>query len=151
VTLNLATALKQRLRGGPCRVYVSDMRLRVATADAIFYPDVMVSCDPRDHAALHVIEHPTLVIEVLSPKTEAFDRGAKFAAYRALPSLRDYVIVDIDARRLEVYRRAGAGDWLLHDCRLEEGACQLGSLDLSIPFAEIFEDLPPVPPSPDHR
>jgi len=143
VALNLASALKQRLRGGPCRAYVSDMKLCVAAADAFFYPDVMVSCDGRDFDAEHFLEHPTLIIEVLSSGTEAFDRGAKAAAYRLLPSLREYVLVDTDARRLEAYRRTDAGDWLLHDCRPEEGACHLASLDLSLPFEEIFEDLAP--------
>lgn len=145
VTLNLAAALKQRLRGGHWRTYVSDMKLRVAAADAVFYPDVMVSCDARDHAAEHVLEHPVLIIEVLSPATEGFDRGAKFAACRALPDLREYLLVDPDARRLEAYRRTDGGDWLLHDCRPQEGACRVAALDLSLPLDEIFEDLPPAP------
>ncbi|MBK1717652.1 Uma2 family endonuclease [Thiocystis violacea] len=142
VTLNLASALKQRLRGQPCRAYVSDMKLRVAEAEAFFYPDVMVSCDPRDHAAALFLEHPTLIVEVLSAGTEGFDRGAKSAAYRRLPALREYVLVDIDTRRLEIYRRAEEGDWLLHDCRPEEGGCRFASLDLTLSFDEIFEDLP---------
>ena len=65
----------------------------------------MVSCDPRDHAAGQFIAHPTLIVEVLSESTAAFDRGNKFAAYRTLPSLREYVLVDIEARRLETFRR----------------------------------------------
>lgn len=145
VALNLASALKQRLRGRPCRTYVSDMKLRVAAADAFFYPDVMVSCDARDHAAPQALEHPTLIIEVLSAGTEGFDRGAKAAAYRTLSSLREYVLVDIDARRIESYRRTEQGGWLLHDCRPEEEACHLASLDVSLTFEEIYEDLPPSP------
>ena len=140
---NLYAALKQRLRGGPYRAYVSDMKLRVAAADAFFYPDVMVSCDGRDLAAEHFLEHPTLIVEVLSPGTEAFDRGAKAAAYRLLPSLREYVLVDVAARRAEAYHRTEAGDWLLHDCRPEEEACRFASVELFVPFEEIFEDLPP--------
>jgi Uma2 family endonuclease len=139
---NLLLALKQRLRGSPCRTYVSDMKLRVPTANAFFYPDVMVSCDARDHAADLTLEHPILVVEVLSATTEGFDRGAKFAAYRTLPSLRDYVLVDVGARRLEIYRRTDGNDWLLHDCTPEEGGCHIASLDLSLPFEEIFEDVP---------
>lgn len=142
VTLNLASALKQRLRGKPCRTYASDMKLRVAEVNAFFYPDVMVSCDARDHAAALFLEHPTLIIEVLSTGTEGFDRGAKSAAYRRLSALREYVLVDIEARRLEVYRWTDAGDWLLHDCRPDEGGCHFASLDLALSFDEIFEDLP---------
>jgi Uma2 family endonuclease len=137
---NLLVALKQRLRGGPCRTYVSDMKLRVLAANAFFYPDVMVSCDARDHGAELVLEHPIVIIEVLSAATESCDRGAKFAAYRTLPSLCDYIMVDVRARRLETYRRTDE-DWLLHDCKPEEGACYIPSLDLSLPFDEIFEDL----------
>ena len=87
VTGNLGAAYKQRLRGGPCQAYVSNLKLRVEGADAFFYPDVMVSCNAQDHAASQFIEHPTLIVEVLSVSTAAFDRGDKFAAYRTLPSL----------------------------------------------------------------
>ncbi|BCU07878.1 Uma2 family endonuclease [Allochromatium tepidum] len=141
VTGNLYAAIKQRLRGGPCRAYASDMKLRVTEADAFFYPDVVVSCDARDHVAPYFIEHPTLIIEVLSSTTEGFDRGAKSAAYRTISTLREYALVDIDARRLEIYRRADADDWLLHDCKLQE-SCYFASLDLTLGFDEIFEDLP---------
>ncbi|MFE8033452.1 Uma2 family endonuclease [Thiohalocapsa marina] len=140
---NLYASLKQRLRGGPCQAYISDMKLRVATAEAFFYPDVTVSCDPRDHSAEGYLEHPTLIIEVLSEGTAAFDRGDKFAAYRTLPSLQEYVLVDIPARRLESFRRTGAVEWLLHDYRAEDDDCRFASLDISIPFDEIFENLTP--------
>lgn len=142
---NLFSSLKQRLRGGPCRTYISDMKLRVQAADAFFYPDVMVSCSPDDHQAEQYLEYPTLIIEVLSESTEGFDRGAKFTAYRSIASLREYLLVDIDARRIDVFRRTDSGDWLLHDCRPSEGSCQIHSLDLSLPFEEIFEDLPDTP------
>jgi Uma2 family endonuclease len=109
VSGNLYAAFKQRLRGGPCQAYVSDLKLRVEAADAFFYPDVMVSCDQRDHAASLFLSHPTLIVEVLSESTAAYDRGDKFAAYRTLPSLQEYVVVDVQARRLETFRRAPHG------------------------------------------
>ncbi len=142
-TLNLATALKQRLRGGPCQAYVSDLKLRVEAANAFFYPDVMVSCDPLDHAAELYIEHPTLIAEVLSDSTAAFDRGDKFAAYRTLPSLEEYVLVDIPSRRVESFRRASDGEWLLHVYAPDTEACRFSSLDVSVPLAEVFEHLAP--------
>lgn len=141
VALNLATAFKQRLRGGPCQAYFSDLKLRVEGADAFFYPDVMVSCDPRDHAASQFVAHPTLIVEVLSESTAAFDRGDKFAAYRTLPSLQEYVLVDIAARRVEVFRRTADQDWLFHAYLLADGDCRFPALGLSIPFEEIFENL----------
>ncbi len=136
---NLFAAFKQRLRGGPCQAYVSDLKLRVEAADAFFYPDVMVSCDPQDHAASQFIEHPTLIVEVPSESTAAFDRGEKFVAYRTLPSLQEYVLVDIQARRVESFRRTANTDWLFHEHRPEEADCHFPALGVSVPFAELFE------------
>jgi Uma2 family endonuclease len=141
VSLNLATALKQRLRGGPCQAYMADFKLQVDAVDAFFYPDVMVSCDARDHAASQFASHPTLIIEVLSESTAAFDRGNKFAAYRTIASLQEYVLVDIEARRVDIFRRALDGNWLFHDYLVEDEICL--TLDLSIPFDEIFENIAP--------
>jgi Uma2 family endonuclease len=138
---NLFSSLKQRLRGGPCQAYVSDLKLRVETADAFFYPDVMVSCDPRDHAAELYIEHPTLIAEVLSDSTAAFDRGDKFAAYRTLPSLKEYLLVDIPSRRVESFRRTPDDEWLLHVYAAETDTCRFSSLDVTVPLAEVFENL----------
>lgn len=140
---NLYAAFKQRLRGGPCQAYIADLRVRVAAADAFFYPDVVVSCDPRDHAAIQFIEHPTLIVEVLSESTESFDRGHKFAAYRTLPSLQEYVLVDSEARRVESFRRTSENDWLFHDHSTDGQECRFRSLEVAIPLAEIFENLAP--------
>ena len=111
--------------------------------DAFFYPDVVVSCDPRDHAAGQFIAHPTLIAEVLSESTAAFDRGNKFAAYRTLPSLREYVLVDIKARRVETFRRTPENDWLFHESLAGCGECFFPALNVSIPFEEIFENVVP--------
>ncbi|CAD6877497.1 hypothetical protein [Methylomonas albis] len=140
VSLNIASALKQRLRGTPCRPYIADLKLKVEAADAFFYPDVMVSCDPGDLGNQQYISNPTLIVEVLSDSTAAYDRGGKFAAYRKLASLQEYLIVDIDARRVECFRRTAENDWLLHDY-VGEVDCQLHSLSISLPLAEIFEDI----------
>jgi Uma2 family endonuclease len=146
---NLYAALKQRLRGGPCQAYVSDLKLRVEAADAYFYPDVMVSCDPRDHAASQFVAHPTLIVEVLSESTAAFDRGDKFAAYRTLPSLQEYVLVDIQARRVETFRRTADQDWLFHAYLSGGGDCLFPALGVSVPFDEIFENVVPDAPGDD--
>lgn len=140
---NLFATLKQRLRGGPCQAYISDLKLRVPAVDAFFYPDVMVSCDARDHGAGRFLEHPTLILEVLSDSTAAFDRGDKFAAYRTLPSLLEYVLVDIPSRRVETFRRATDPEWLFHAYPADVGECRLASLELSIPHADIFENVAP--------
>ena len=142
LSLNIASALREHLRGGPCRVYIADMKLRVETVDAWFYPDVMVTCDPADHERELDKAAPVLVVEVLSPGTEAFDRGAKFAAYRTLDSLQEYLLIDPDSGRIELYRRNGDGHWVLHS---PEGAepLQLASVDIKLTRAIIFEDAEP--------
>lgn len=136
---NLFAAFKQHLRGTPCRAYMADMKLRVEAADCAFYPDVMISCDRRDHAADLYLSHPVLVVEVLSEGTAAYDRGNKFADYRKLDSLREYVLVDVDARRVECFRLNAEQHWVLFD--YAEGECHFASLDLSLPLAAVFEDM----------
>ncbi|PPD31096.1 MAG: hypothetical protein CTY19_14840 [Methylomonas sp.] len=140
VSGNIFAALKQRLRSTPCRPYISDLKLRVDAADAFFYPDAMVSCHAEDLKNQQFIQHPSLIVEVLSDSTAAFDRGGKFAAYRKLDSLKEYLIVDIDDRRVECFRRMTDNNWLLHDY-IDDEDCELTSLNISLPMTDIFEDI----------
>ena len=142
ICLNIASALREHLRGGPCRTYIADMKLRVEAADAWFYPDVMVTCDPDDHARELDKTAPVLVVEVLSPGTEAFDRGAKFAAYRTLDSLQEYLLVDPDSGRVELYRRDSDNHWVLYAHEAGKPV-QLNSIELQLSRAIIFEDAEP--------
>ena len=137
---NCFAALRQRLRGTPCRAYISDMQLEVAQADAVFYPDVMVSCHPEDLAAERVLHHPRVIVEVLSDSTVAYDRGGKFAAYRMLESLQEYVLIDPERRSLEIFRRLPSNDWLLATGDSAR-ALVLTALDMEIGFDEVFEDV----------
>jgi Uma2 family endonuclease len=138
VALNVATLLKAHLRGSPCRAYMSDMQLEVAAADAVFYPDVFVSCDPVDLAADRTLSRPKLIVEVLSDSTAGFDRGAKFAAYRRLETLQEYVLVDPDRLTVEIFRRTESDDWLLATHDGERGLV-LRSIDFEASLAEVFE------------
>lgn len=140
VNLNLAVALTQHLKGPRCRVYLPDMKLRIAEVDAIFYPDLKVSCDDRDLKAEYAIEHPVVLAEVLSESTADYDRGTKRTAYLRLPSLREYLLVDPDAREAELYRRNPDGTWLLIDCSAQ-GEIRLESVDATLSFAVLFECL----------
>jgi len=140
VALNIATSLRQKLRGTPCRAYISDMQLEVMQADAVFYPDVMVSCHPEDLAAERVLHHPRVIVEVLSDSTAAYDRGGKFAAYRMLESLQEYVLIDPEQRSLEIFRRLPSNDWLLATGDSAR-ALVLATLDMEIGFDEVFEDV----------
>jgi Uma2 family endonuclease len=140
----LFARLREHLRGTRCRAYVSDMKLEVAAADAVFYPDVMVSCDEDDRRASLALHAPCLVVEVLSESTAAGDRGPKFAAYRLIPTLQDYLLVDIDARRLELYTRHSEG-WLLRESTPAQPWAELGSIGLRLTLAEAFGDLDEAP------
>jgi Uma2 family endonuclease len=138
-TLNLATLLRRELKGSPCRVFVESVKTRVEAADCFFYPDVVVTCDPRDRLTPDYVSHPLLVAEVLSESTAAFDRGRKFAAYRKLESLQDYVLVDLAAQRIEVFRRDVENRWVLYDYGPEDQV-ELASLGLHLPVEAVLED-----------
>lgn len=140
VTLNLSSLLREHLRGTPCRPLMADMKLHVQVMDAFYYPDVMVTCDAADKVAELYIEHPKLIIEVLSDSTASYDRGAKFAAYRHIESLEEYVLVDIDRKGVESFRRQPDGLWLLRDFAGAEN-CVFASVDLTMPMARVFEDV----------
>ena len=86
---NLFAMLRSHVRGKGCRVYTPDMKVRVEAADVFYYPDVKVTCDARDKDSLYFKRYPCLVVEVLSPKTQAFDRDEKFANYRLIETLQE--------------------------------------------------------------
>lgn len=138
IALNLASRLREHLRGGPCRVFISDMKVRVEAADAFYYPDVLVTCDPAD-AGQYVKERPCLIVEVTSPSTAMIDRREKLLAYRGLPTLEEYVLIDSTAHRVEVYRRDAQG-WEV-EMPGEGEALSLESVGCRIPFDAIYEGL----------
>ena len=142
VALNLAMALRPHLRGTAFRVYGSDVKLHVEAADAYFYPDVMVTCSAADLGDRLIKREPSLAVEVLSPSTAAYDRGDKFAAYRQLPSLQEYLLVDVDRQRCDLFRKGADGLWVLHPSSTDEPV-QLASVDLRITPADLWADLEP--------
>ena len=137
---NVAMALRQHLSGSRCRAYMSDMRLRIEAADAYFYPDAMVTCSDADRASPLVKREPLLVVEVLSPSTAAYDRGTKFGHYRRLPSLREFALVDAEARTADVYRLGGDGLWVLHPSARGE-AVALASVGLTLGAERLYADV----------
>jgi Uma2 family endonuclease len=138
-TLNLATALRRELKGSPYRVFIESVKTRIEAADSFFYPDVVVTCDTRDRETPQYVSHPLLVVEVLSDSTAAFDRGAKFAAYRKLESLQDYVLIDVAAQRVEVFRRNAENHWVLYDYGMGD-VLELASLSLNLQVSEVLDD-----------
>ena len=140
ISLNVASALDEVLEGTPCRTYMADMKLQAAADNAYFYADVLVTCDLDDHKADQFMRSPTLVIEVLSPATAAYDRGDKFAAYRRIASLKEIVLIDPDRPRIEHYRRTQADGWELQEIAPDQPLL-LPSLDVSIPWARMFRNV----------
>lgn len=138
LALNLAAGLRAHLRGGPCRAYMSDVKVFAEEAESFFYPDVVIACDPRDRADPYVIRHPKVVIEVLSPTTEARDRGGKLFAYLALESLEEYLLVAQSNRRIERFRRASDGTWSYTILRAGD-ALELASLGFKGTVDEIYD------------
>ena len=141
VAMNMAFALRQHLSGSPCRTYMSNMRLHVAAANSYFYPDILVTCSAQDLANSLVKAEPRLIIEVLSPSTAAYDRGLKFSHYRSLPSLEEYVLVDLDTRTTDSYRKGADGLWVLHPFA-KESTVSLASVALDITAAQLFAEVP---------
>ena len=151
---NVYMALRNHLRGSPCSVFISDMKLRVEEDNAFFYPDVFVTCAESDRGQSHGRSAPVLVVEVLSPATSAYDRGAKFAAYRKLPTLREYALIDPERLSLDLFRREGDSKrWVLHPIEAG-GHVEWASVGLQVPLEALYEDVPittgPQPhPAPD--
>jgi len=138
-SLNLATLLHQRLKGTPCRVFIEAVKTRIEAADCFFYPDVVVTCDARDRLTPAYVSHPSFVAEVLSEATAAFDRGRKFAAYRKLDSLQEYLLVDVSAQRLELFRRNAENHWVLYDFGVGD-QIELTSLAVELAVDEVLEE-----------
>ena len=143
IALNVASMFRAHVRGGPCRVYIADMKLRVEQVQAFFYPDVFVTCEAADAAEPTVKRRARVIVEVLSESTEAYDRGAKFAGYRQLPTLEEYVLIDSRSRSVEVFRRHPDG-WMLHPVP-DDGRLDLATLEFDCTLDAIYEDVRFVP------
>jgi Uma2 family endonuclease len=140
---NVLTLLNVQLSGRKCAVFTSDLRLRVAATGLATYPDVSVVCgrlelDPEDRKG-HTAVNPTVVVEVLSPSTETYDRGPKLLHYRQVPTLQEIVLLAYDRLEIEVLRREGDGSWSSHISRERETA-QLLSIACTLPVAEVYRD-----------
>ena len=139
IALNLASMLKTALKGSPCRAFIESMKVQVGS-DAIFYPDVFVTCNAADLKTDMVFRQPSLIAEVLSDSTQMFDRGLKFAAYRSIESLNEYVLIEPDTRRVEVFRRNERQNFELHD-QTGHSELVLASVGLRLPMDELFDGI----------
>jgi len=138
---NLYAGIHTQLRSRACRVYSSDMRVSVSATGLYTYPDISVVCGERQFldGQMDTLLSPTLIAEVLSPSTEAFDRGRKFEHYRSIESLRQYLLVASDRMHADLYTRQQDGGWLLTPTDGPGGALSLASVDCRIALADIYE------------
>jgi Uma2 family endonuclease len=140
IVTNIVAELSVRLEGGPCEVYSSDLRVRVSETGLYTYPDVLVVCGEPEMDADDVLLNPVLIVEVLSPSTEAYDRGRKFEHYRRIPSLAEYLLVAQDAQRIEQYTRQDRERWLLTEVRGLEGMVQCESISCELPCGRVYRN-----------
>jgi len=140
VTINIAGELRNQLKKRPCEAYVNDMRVKAADARSYHYPDIVVVCGTPQFEDAHVdtLLNPTLLIEVLSPSTEAYDRGGKFAHYRKIPTLREYLLVAQDQPSIERYLRQG-DVWILTEAVGLEADVPLESIDCVLSLREVYD------------
>ena len=132
-------ALLAELRGRPCEVFSSDVRVRVLATGLATYPDVSVVCGhlERDPEDANTLINPIVLVEVLSDSSEAYDRGEKFAHYRRIPSLKEYVLVSQRVPRIEVFRRNEDGSWTLYEAEAS-ASVKLPSIGCELSVDEVY-------------
>ncbi len=135
---NMNGILRDHMRDRRCIVYNSDVYLQLSERYRVC-PDVTVSCDPRDRGAREVIHYPSLVVEVLSPATEARDRGQKSLQYRSCPSIQEYLLISSEFPLVEVFRREKHGFWTLYTLGPDD-SIELTSLSIRFPLAEVYQN-----------
>jgi Uma2 family endonuclease len=141
IVANLARELSLALKRRPCRVHVNDLRVKVDDTGLYTYPDVVVVCGEAryDDEQRDTLLNPLLLVEVLSPSTEAYDRGAKFAHYRHLPSLTAYLLVAQDQPHLELFVRTEAGAWQLSEASGLAAFLEIPPLEVTLALAEVYD------------
>jgi Uma2 family endonuclease len=141
IATNIGGELRNRLKGGPCEAFATDLRVQISDSGLYTYPDVIVVCGEAILADSHadMLLNPTAIFEVLSPSTELYDRGEKFLRYQAIRSLTEYVLVSQDKYLVEHYSRQPDGDWLLHIANDVDEAITLRSLGCSLPLVEVYD------------
>jgi Uma2 family endonuclease len=155
IATNCAGELRERLKGGPCVVYNADLRIKIAATGLFTYPGLSVICGAPQFVpgTDDTVLNPTVLAEVLSDSTEAYDRGKKFEHYRQIETLREYLLVSQREPRIEQFIRQPHGHWLLKEAAGVEASLALPSLQIPLSLAEVFAKvdfapapLRPVPP-----
>jgi Uma2 family endonuclease len=143
IVRNLVAELDARLRGKSCQVLGSDLKVKVALTESYFYPDLVGICGPpiSDAPSQVTILNPTLIIEVLSPSTEAFDRGKKFLHYQQIPTLREYILLSQIEPVVESYIREEHSAWRYTTISGLDSVAAFASIDCTVPLSDIYRDV----------
>ena len=141
ISVNVTISIGTQLRGKPCRPFSNDMKVRTDPSGLFSYPDLSVVCGEPLHHDPHrdILTHPTVIVEVLSPSTEAFDRGRKFAQYQRIETLSDYILIAQDEPRVEHLMRRPGGQWLLTPIAGLPGLLYIESIDCTLDLAELYD------------
>lgn len=144
IVANVIITLGGQLKGRPCRVYPSDLKIRVSNSKRFFYPDVSVVCGANEFAddQQDVILNPTLIVEVSSESTAAFDRGKKFLSYQQIGSLQEYLLVAQDEILVEAYARQGNDTWLYTKVAGPDGILSLPSVECKLALKDVYDKVP---------
>jgi Uma2 family endonuclease len=147
ISANFGGELRNALKGGKCIVYESNLRLKVEATGLLTYPDVMVAFEGQRFSDDHMdtLLNPSVLIEVLSDSTEAYDRGKKFEHYRQILSLKEYLLVSQHEPRIDQYLRHPGDEWLLRETSGLDKNITLPSLNVSIPLSEVFANVQFIP------
>ncbi len=140
IALNFGFILKAHLRGSGCQVGNSDCRVNIAASTDYTYPDLSVTCDERDRTNTQYITYPCLIVEVLSPGTEAYDRGNKFRMYRQNPDLQEYILVDSSSVAIELFRKKNGDDWQIINYQAGD-LIELKSINLIFPIEQVYDEI----------
>jgi Uma2 family endonuclease len=148
LAVNLTVLLHPQVRKRGCKLFANDMRVRVTPAGLYAYPDIIVVCDKPQFidASVDTLLNPTFLAEVLSPSTEAYDRGRKFEYYQMLESLRQYLLVAQDRMHADLLTRQPDGGWLLTGASKPEDTLDLQSIGGKVTLADLYEDVALPPP-----
>ncbi len=144
IVINIATELKNKLRGRGCKVYGSNLRVKVPIYPPYRYPDITAVCGERifeDFFGLRVLVNPLLIVEVLSPSTQSFDQNLKFTYYKSIESFTEYLLIDQDKPHVVLYTKQSADAWLQREFNSLEDTIYLSSLNCEISVAEIYLDV----------
>ena len=141
IVLNAGASLREQLKKEPCRVYPSDLKLKVEATGLYTYPDLSIVCgEPRlETNGGDVLLNPVVLVEVLSDSTEAYDRGKKFEHYRTIPSLKHYVLIAQDRVSIDCFSRNPDGGWVLTSCQALDDKVRLEAIESELAAAEVYD------------